>query len=692
MARLLGESFLEHHPASTFTVLVVDDEPCDFGADIETARLADLDLDAASLSTMKTIYDVMEFSTAVKPSFLRLLLRSQDETGIACYLDPDIQVFSNFDAQVEPAIEHGIVLTPHALEPVPRDGMNVSEGTIMQSGMYNCGFLAVSNQGRAFLDWWDERLRFDAVVDFEQSHFTDQRWVDWVPSLFDYQICRDSGMNVAWWNIHERPIDASVSPPAVVAASEAHPVRFVHFSGFDPQRPDVLSKHQLPAPRVDHAVGTGMRTLSDAYAARLIELGHVERRRSAYPWNRSDDGVELTTEVRRRVRNAVLEEVAAGRTVDDRGTPDGFGGGNGSLGEWLANLDAAGAPSASAPPLVASTALRRDGELAVTARAALKRARSVGGRVTELVQDRLADRRSANHGGSNQADASTEGGVRPFAFLHVPKSAGSSVVASLRTGLADHRWSDHVFDPTWMGPYRNDERPAGLRHQVLEDRADLQGVDAVAGHFTLATLQTRFDLGDIATVVREPRCRLLSHYEYWRGLTDEARTAELPWQSSTSAVHLDFADWLLDESIAYQTDNVLIRLLVDDPAIPDNSFIPNEALARVARIASTKIRRLGFVGLVEQGDGAFDGLGAFVGVPLERQRLNVTRRASSLPVDIDAVFERAVPALAARTAGDALVWSEAARRVGVADPDVVAQAAWMRRLGEMVRNGGTSRG
>lgn len=327
MAQVLGESFLEHHPDSTFSVLVVDDGDADLPAEIGIVRLGDLDIAPADERLMRTVYDVMEFSTAVKPSFLRFLLAVGD--GAACYLDPDIQVFSAFGPQADAALEHGIVLTPHVLSPVPRDGRRVDEETIMQSGMYNCGFLAVGPTARPFLDWWDARLRFDALVDFGRARFTDQRWVDWVPSLFDYVIDRDPGMNVAWWNIHDRPIDVTGSAPTVLGT----PLRFVHFSGYDPQQPDLLSKHQLPRPRTDHAVGTGMRTLADAYGRRLTELGHVERRRGAYPWNRSHDGVELTTELRRAVRDAALDEIE--RLGEVRSVPDAFDP-DGGFAAWVA--------------------------------------------------------------------------------------------------------------------------------------------------------------------------------------------------------------------------------------------------------------------------------------------------------------------------------------------------------------------
>ena len=154
MAQVLGESFLEHHPDSTFSVLVVDDGEAELPDEIRVVRLGDLDIAPADERLMRTVYDVMEFSTAVKPSFLRYLLDVSDGDApgggsvVACYLDPDIQVFAPFDPQVEAARDHGIVLTPHVLEPVPRDGLRVDEETIMQSGMYNCGFLAVGPSAR----------------------------------------------------------------------------------------------------------------------------------------------------------------------------------------------------------------------------------------------------------------------------------------------------------------------------------------------------------------------------------------------------------------------------------------------------------------------------------------------------------------------------------------------------------------
>ncbi len=698
MAEVLARSFLDHHPGSTFTVLVVDDGECELVDGVDVARLADLDIDPAAVDVMRSIYDVMEFSTSVKASFLRLLLDRGATTGsddvVACYLDPDIVVHAPFDDRVAEARDHGLVLTPHVLTPIPRDGKHVKEGTIMQSGMFNCGFLAVGAGGRGFLDWWDVRLRFDAVVDFERSHFTDQRWVDWVPSLFDHHVCRDPGMNVAWWNVHERHVELDDRGAPRVGGE---PVRFVHFSGYDPNRPEVLSRFQDDAPRVPHDVGTAMRSLADDYAERLAAAGHLERRHLPYRWATSIDGVELTAQVRRRVRSAILDEVGEdGVTSAERATPDAFGGGSVPLGRWLTTHgggdgDGVDGVDGGDGGDGGGGAVTGGGDGAEAGASGIGRAPGLADRGRDTVRRvARAGRRAAERGAvalSSPPPRSEPGesGVRPFAFLHVPKSAGSSITAALREALPGHRWSDAVFDPVWMGPYRHAPRPVAQAHQVLERVEDLHDADAVAGHLALDTLLTRFAPGDIATVVREPRCRLLSHYEFWRGLPADARAAEQPWESSHGAMTQDFAEWLADEAIAYQTDNTLIRQLVDDPAIPELAFIPNAELNRLARLATAQLRRLGWVGVVELGDATWASLGEFVGAPLSPRRINVTERDPRRPVDLDAVFGRAAPLLASRTAGDAIVWEAAARRAGADNPAVLADASWMRRLGATVR-------
>ncbi|MEQ8436765.1 MAG: hypothetical protein RIB65_04685 [Ilumatobacter fluminis] len=338
MAKLLAGSFLEQHPDDTFAILLVDDRPVDEPGDdrIDILRLSDLDLASDEVDLMRSIYDVMELATAVKPALLQTLLRDDD---LACYIDPDIYVYGSFTDVIEPARTVGIVLTPHALEPIPRDGHHPTERVIMQSGIMNLGFIAVGRPAGEFLAWWRERLLVDAISAIELNLFTDQRWIDWVPALFDHVVSRDPGMNIAWWNIHERRMERGDDGAILV---NGHPLRFVHFSGYSPSTPEILSKHQAEPPRTEHADGSVIRELADEYGRRLIESGHADRIGVPYQYGTTDDGLELSAAVRGTIRLALLGGRATGSEVGslDRTVPLAFGPSADRLRPWLLAPDA----------------------------------------------------------------------------------------------------------------------------------------------------------------------------------------------------------------------------------------------------------------------------------------------------------------------------------------------------------------
>ncbi len=120
--------------------------------------------------------------------------------------------------------------------------------------MYNLGFIAVGESARPFLDWWWQRTRREALVDVPKMMFTDQRWVDFVPSFFDHHILKDPGYNVAYWNLHGREVRAEGDRYLV----NGEPLKFFHFSGFDSRRSWLLSKHQgRPAARAPERAACG---------------------------------------------------------------------------------------------------------------------------------------------------------------------------------------------------------------------------------------------------------------------------------------------------------------------------------------------------------------------------------------------------------------------------------------------------
>lgn len=318
-ARVLARSLRRVHPHGRLAVLVLDDHDGAVDASAEPFEVLhprDLALEPAEFRRMATIYTVLELATALKPWLLGRLL--DDGAPAALYLDPDIQVLAPLDGLDELIATHGIVLTPHTTAPVPRDGREPTEPYLLRAGAYNLGFLGVGPSARPFLDWWRPRLARDCVVAVEDGLFVDQRWADLVPGYFDHHILRDPGYNAAYWNLDQRDLQR-VGDRVTVGG---RPLRFLHFSGFDPDAPHLLSVHAGCAPRVLLSQRPVLRALCEGYAAALREAGYDEVRGVEYGFARSAAGLPIDQRMRRLYRRELLAREADGRELDD--LPDPF--------------------------------------------------------------------------------------------------------------------------------------------------------------------------------------------------------------------------------------------------------------------------------------------------------------------------------------------------------------------------------
>ena len=334
-AEVLVETFRRHHPEGTFAVLVVDDpsgeRPTVPGA--EVVLVDEIGVAPGALQEMCASYQLIELATALKPSMLRFLLdRGYDH---AVYFDPDISIERSIDELPGLALQHSIVLTPHLTEPMPRDAGHPSEQGIMLSGTYNLGFIAVGDtpDGRRMLDWWRERLHTDSFIDVGQGFFTDQKSIDMVPGLFQHHIVHDPSWNAAYWNFATRPVARDASRQVSVAGR--HPT-FFHFSGYSPELPHLLSKHQGPKPRVLLSDNPVLRELCDEYGARLKAAGFTERQKDfVAPFN-THEGVKLTPLIRRLIRTNIRDHFTGLDRQDGEGLA--IGGRPGlDLASWLAN-------------------------------------------------------------------------------------------------------------------------------------------------------------------------------------------------------------------------------------------------------------------------------------------------------------------------------------------------------------------
>jgi len=240
---------------------------------------------------------VLELSTAVKPWLLRHLLEERGLERIA-YLDPDIRVYDRLDEIDGLTREHGLVLIPHITTPLPRDGKRPSEADILISGTYNLGFISLERGAgtERLLDWWSERLKTDCVVAPDAGYFVDQRWMDFVHGVMpDFYVLRDPAYNVAYWNLHGRDLTYHKGRYYV----DGRPLRFFHFSGFDPDHRKRLSKHQT---RIEIRRGSALARACNGYADELLANGYKKAKYWPYSYGVLPNGVKLDSGMHRLYR------------------------------------------------------------------------------------------------------------------------------------------------------------------------------------------------------------------------------------------------------------------------------------------------------------------------------------------------------------------------------------------------------
>jgi len=296
MARVLAESWRRFHPDSPFFVLLLDSPVGCFSPENEDFKTINIsELGIRNLQGFVFKYSVLEASTAAKPYFLLHLFRTYSIKKLL-YLDPDIQILSSLASLGTLLDDANVLLTPHLTSPVPPDGCSPSDRTILLAGAYNLGFLGLrkGDVSLELLEWWCEKLYHECVVALDRGLFVDQRWIDLVPGLFDgVSICREPGYNVAYWNLHERHLTARNGEFSV----NGQPAYFIHFSGFDPDHPQRVSKHQSRFAKVSE-LGDA-RHLFAQYCKLLLQKGWDEAKHWKYDHNFFANGVPIPAAARR---------------------------------------------------------------------------------------------------------------------------------------------------------------------------------------------------------------------------------------------------------------------------------------------------------------------------------------------------------------------------------------------------------
>lgn len=297
-ALTLMQSVAAQHPQSRRYLCLADERAGDPA--LQTDLFETVTIDQLGLPDFEAFvfrYDIMELNTAVKPYMFEWLRLRHVESGLV-YLDPDIYVVRPLQEVAEAFADDRLaVLTPHLNAPLPDDGGFPTELSLMRTGVYNCGFVAINAahpRSANLIDWWSRKLEFDCFVDLAAGLFTDQKWMDMAPGLFpDVLVLRHDGYNVAYWNLANRTVTREEGRG--YRANDV-PLVFVHFSGVDLGNPEIYSRHQN---RFDAKGINGLRPLYDLYLQKLRDNGHPQHVVKPYAYGHFADGEKIVSVLRR---------------------------------------------------------------------------------------------------------------------------------------------------------------------------------------------------------------------------------------------------------------------------------------------------------------------------------------------------------------------------------------------------------
>jgi glycosyltransferase involved in cell wall biosynthesis len=294
-ARVLAESFYEYNQGDVF-VLLVDSVDGYFEPEKENFRLIEMKELKDMVPNFEKFcfqYTILELNTAIKPYFLEYLFKKYNLTKLV-YFDPDILITNNLSEIARLLDEYPIILTPHLTAPY-KDDYKPGEIDILMSGVYNLGFLALSNNSTiaSLLSWWQDRLYNNCIHAVEKGLFVDQKWMDLVPGMHEgVFILKEPGYNVAYWNFHCRNVRVKKDKIYV----NGKPSYFFHFSGLDPENMETVSKHQN---RYTISMLKNIRPIFEMYRDRLFKNGYRECKNWPYFYGSFSNGAIIPDFIRR---------------------------------------------------------------------------------------------------------------------------------------------------------------------------------------------------------------------------------------------------------------------------------------------------------------------------------------------------------------------------------------------------------
>jgi hypothetical protein len=296
-ARVLAASIRRHDPDAVIHLVLCDVPPpkLDLGAEPFDHLHSIGDLGIPDLERWLFKHDVVELCTAAKgPALWKIL--GEHRADQVFFFDPDIVLLDDPAELHARLAQTNVVLTPHLVAPEQtEEGVVDNEISGLRHGAYNLGFLGVRRTpaGTEFARWWRDRLLAHCYADIPAGLFTDQRWCDLAPGLFEgVTVLRDKRYNVATWNLSHRQVSKGGDGKLEV---DGRPVLFFHFSGFD-------SGAQMENLRKYAPLRSPLFELHHWYVAEMDRHGQRELGGLEHAYARYRDGTPIPARHRRAYR------------------------------------------------------------------------------------------------------------------------------------------------------------------------------------------------------------------------------------------------------------------------------------------------------------------------------------------------------------------------------------------------------
>jgi hypothetical protein len=299
-ALTLKESLIKNEPDADFHI---------FLADKPSPEINEVDfiaLDESWIPTWREMafkYDVVEFNTSIKPFCFQKMFESGYINVV--YMDPDLYVTNKLDYLWDNLEGHSIVLTPHITTIELADKGLLPETDFLFAGIFNLGFVALKNDetGRKVALWWGHRLEEYCFTSPNESLFTDQKWMNFIPSFFSKEtlVTEHLGLNVSYWNLHERELLVEDKGYFIKdkLTGKKWPLLIFHFSGFKPTNDRMISAHQ-PYYNIDSF--PSFIPIIQEYKQLEEENGYDKYSKLHYAFNAFEDDLLITSFHRRLYR------------------------------------------------------------------------------------------------------------------------------------------------------------------------------------------------------------------------------------------------------------------------------------------------------------------------------------------------------------------------------------------------------